>query len=106
MRGWTVFQCCFELMRPFGDTSCAMTPWSRKSERKHLLVFLKPVAFYLQPCAMDSDSAAKISQILQLTVMKICQSVVNYTDQLAVQVRNPSQKSEKRMLSLIKDDSW
>ncbi len=55
---------------------------------------------------MDSDSAAKISQILQLTVMKICQSVVNYTDQLAVQVRNPSQKSEKRMLSLIKDDSW
>ena len=36
---------------------------------------------------MDSDSAAKISQILQLTVMKICQSVVNYTDQLAVQVR-------------------
>ena len=36
---------------------------------------------------MDSDSAAKISQILQLTVMKICQSVVSYTDQLAVQVR-------------------
>ena len=35
---------------------------------------------------MDSDSAAKISQILQLTVMKICQSVVSYTDQLAVQV--------------------
>ena len=49
---------------------------------------------------MDSDSAAKISQILQLTVMKICQSVVNYTDQLAVQVR----LSKQSPISLIKDN--
>ncbi len=35
---------------------------------------------------MDSEAAAKISQILQVTVMKICEAVVEYTEQITVQV--------------------
>ena len=35
---------------------------------------------------MDTEAAAKISEILQVTVMKICEAVVEYTEQITVQV--------------------